>query len=65
MVVLNVQGMTCGGCAASVEKIIRRADPAAIVRVDLASGRVEAETSAEAAMLAEAVSAAGYQAKAA
>jgi copper chaperone len=65
MIVLNVEGMTCGGCAASVEKIIRRADPDARVRVDLASGRVEAETSAEAGKLAEAISAAGYQAKAA
>lgn len=63
MIALNVEGMTCTGCSASVERVIRRVDPAAGVRVDLATGRVEVETSAPAERLAEAVTAAGYQAR--
>lgn len=65
MVVLTVSGMTCSGCAASVEKIVKRADPGAVVRVDLASGRVEADTRADAAVLAAAITAAGFEARAA
>lgn len=65
MIVLTVEGMTCSGCSAAVERVIRRVDPAAGVKVDLATGRVEVETSAEATRLAEAVTAAGYGAKAA
>lgn len=65
MVVLKVEGMTCGGCAASVEKAILRADPAAKVKIDLPTGRVEAESRVPAAELAAAIEAAGYDAAAA
>lgn len=64
MVTLNVTGMTCGGCAATVEKIIKREDPQAVVAIDLASGKVTAETKAEAGALAAAIEAAGFGAKA-
>ncbi len=60
---LDVSGMTCGGCARSVEKIIQKADAASKVSVDLASGRVEAETSADPAAIAAALTAAGFPAK--
>lgn len=63
MIALTVEGMTCSGCAASVERVIRRVDPGAGVKVELATGRVEVETSAPADRLAQAVTAAGYQAR--
>jgi copper chaperone len=64
MITLGVTGMTCSGCVASVEAIVRAADPKAAVTVDLASGRVEAETAVPAARLVAAIEAAGYGAKA-
>lgn len=63
MIVLTVEGMTCSGCSAAVERVIKRIDPAAGVKVDLANGRVEVETSATATKLAEAVTSAGYGAR--
>ncbi len=61
-IVLNVEGMTCGGCVEAVKRVIRKADPAAAVEIDLGTGRVEAVTMAPAADLAQAVTKAGYQA---
>ena len=64
MITLQVDGMTCSGCSAAVERVIRRIDPAASVAVDLATGRVEVgSTSADADRLAQAVTAAGYEAR--
>jgi copper chaperone len=60
---LNVTGMTCSGCAAAVERIIKTADPTAGVAVDVASGRVEVDTRASAAALVQAIEAGGYGAK--
>ncbi len=60
---LDVKGMTCQGCVNAVTKIVKRKDPEADVRVDLASGRVEATTQIAADQLAAAVSAGGYEAK--
>ena len=64
-IVLNVTGMTCQGCVNSVTRIVKRADPAAEVAIDLPSGRLEATTGASAQALVEAISAAGYGAQAA
>jgi copper chaperone len=60
---LAVKGMTCGGCANAVTRVVRKADPEAIVNVDLASGRVEARTVADPAQLAAAITKAGYEAQ--
>jgi len=60
---LDVSNMTCGGCARSVEKIIQKQDAASKVTVDLASGRVEAQTSADPTAIAAALTAAGFPAK--
>jgi copper chaperone len=65
MVTLDVKGMTCGGCAATVEKLIKREDQAAKVVVDLPTGKVTADTSAPVDKLIAAISAAGFEAKAA
>ena len=59
----HIENMTCGGCARSVEKIIQKQDAASKVSVDLATGRVEAETSADPAAIAAALTAAGFPAK--
>ena len=64
MVTLNVTGMTCGGCVATVEKLIKREDPTAKVKIDLASGHVEADTTAKPAVLIEAIESAGFGATA-
>jgi copper chaperone CopZ len=64
MVTLTVTGMTCGGCAATVEKLIKREDTGAKVSVDLASGRVEADTRTPAETLIKAIEAAGFGATA-
>lgn len=60
--VFSVKGMTCGGCAEAVKRVIRKSDPAADVTVDLASGRVEAQTIGKASELAAAITKAGYEA---
>jgi copper chaperone len=63
LVVLNVTGMTCQGCVNSVTRIVKRADPAAEVAIDLPTGRLEATTAASAQTLAQAITAAGYGAQ--
>ena len=40
MIELDVTGMSCGGCVASVTKAIQRIDAVAQIEVDLATGRV-------------------------
>jgi copper chaperone len=62
-IVLTVTGMTCQGCVNSVARIVKRADPAADVAIDLATGRLEATTGASAQALVEAIAAAGYGAQ--
>ena len=62
-VVLNVTGMTCQGCINSVTRIVKRADPAAEVAIDLPTGRLEATTAASAQTLVGAITAAGYGAQ--
>jgi copper chaperone len=61
MIELNVVGMTCGGCAKSVEKAIVREDQTATVAVDLASGRVTIDSDKPQRIFELAVSAAGYE----
>ena len=61
---LTVKGMTCQGCVNAVTRVIKRVDPEATVRIDLASGRVEALTSSPVDDLAKAISAGGYEATA-
>ncbi len=63
MLQLEVTGMTCGGCAKAVEGIIKAADRQAAVTVDVATGRVDARTSANADAVVRAIEAAGFGAK--
>jgi copper chaperone len=56
----QVEGMRCGGCAASVKKAVQAVDPAATVSVDVASRRVQVESEADKEALAAAIRTAGY-----
>ncbi len=60
MIKLQVSGMTCDGCARAIERIVRKQDPQATVSVDLATGRMEASTTAPVAAVVQAIEAAGY-----
>lgn len=62
MIELNVQNMTCGGCARHVTKALQTLDAHAKVEVDLAAKKVRVESSADAQALAAAVNGAGYPA---
>jgi copper chaperone len=59
---INVQGMTCGHCAAAVVRAVRSVDPVADVTVDRAAGRVRIENgSADPAALRQAIANEGYK----
>jgi len=59
---LPVTGMTCGGCAASVERALTRIEGVTEVRVELAENRayVATDGSVDRAALVAAVKRAGY-----
>jgi copper ion binding protein len=59
-----VTGMTCGNCAAHVEKALKGVEGVSNVQVDLEGGQATVHFSSEPValgILAEAVSEAGYQ----
>jgi copper chaperone len=61
MFTFEVNDMTCGHCVSTITKALKAADPAAKVHIDLASHRVQVEsTSADAEELADAIRDAGY-----
>jgi copper chaperone len=57
----KVSGMTCGGCARSVEKAIKAVAPAAGVTIDVATGNVRVEGAVDEGLLAKAVDDAGFE----
>lgn len=56
----QVQGMTCGHCVRAVTQALQQLDPAAEVKVDLATGRVEVESARPREALARAIQDEGY-----
>lgn len=58
--VYKVSGMTCGGCARSVENAIKTVAPGALVTVDLPNGRVIVDGASSETALAQAVDDAGF-----
>ena len=64
-ITLRIDGMTCGGCKASVEKILAGQPGVTRAVVDLAAGRaaVSAGDGIVPQALADAVGAAGYDAQ--
>ena len=57
----QVQGMSCGHCAGAVTKAVKALDPAAEVKVDLASGKVEVRSQGGHAAIAAAIEEEGYK----
>ena len=61
---MQVDGMTCGGCVKAVTNTIQRLDPTSVVEVDLDHGRVTVTTRAQSVEVADALTKAGYEARA-
>lgn len=57
---LQVEGMTCGGCANSVKRSVQSIDSKAKVEVDLSSKKVRVESSAGIGEVEAAIAAAGF-----
>lgn len=60
MVELHVEGMTCGGCAASVKRAVQTVDRDANVDVDLQQKIVRIESQADVEAVKTAIIDAGY-----
>ncbi|HBG50824.1 CopZ family metallochaperone [Candidatus Macondimonas diazotrophica] len=60
MVVLKIDGMTCGHCVKAVSSALEQIPGVRAVRVDLERGQAEIDGSAELAQLIEAVREEGY-----
>ena len=65
MLTLNIKGMTCGHCVKAVTRAIQEVDPQAKVSIDLADGRADIETGADAVAIGAAIVEAGYEVEAA
>jgi len=62
MTTLNVPGMTCGHCKATVEKAVAGVDTGATVNVDLDARSISVESAVSDAALIDALKVAGYEA---
>ena len=60
MMEFKIEDMSCGHCASVITKTVKALDSAATVEVDLAQKKVTVESSAERAVIAEALSDAGF-----
>lgn len=61
---LKIEGMTCSGCQAKVQKALEAVDGVNEVQIDLAAGSARVEGNSEPALLVAAVEDAGYSATA-
>jgi copper chaperone len=57
---LQVEGMTCGGCANSVKRSVQAVDSNAKVEVDLASKKVRVDSGADLNAVKSAIAGAGF-----
>jgi copper chaperone len=57
---LQVEGMTCGGCANSVKRSVQAVDSNARVEVDLANKKVRVDSGADLNAVKSAIAEAGY-----
>ncbi len=60
MLSLKVPKMSCGGCAASIEKAVKSVDQTAKVAIDIGTKRVDIDSAIDAGKIAAAIKAAGY-----
>jgi copper chaperone len=56
----TVTGMTCGHCEQAVTRAVKQVDPQAQIKIDRAQNRVEVQSDAPRATLAQAIAEAGY-----
>lgn len=56
----DVQGMSCGHCEKAVTQAVKSVDPAAVVKVDLATGKVEVQSAKDREAIAKAIAEEGY-----
>lgn len=56
----NVQGMTCGHCERAVTQAVKTVDPAAEVRIDRATGKVDVQSDQPHDAIARAIAEEGY-----
>jgi copper chaperone len=57
----NVSAMTCGHCEKAVTTAILQADPRAVVTIDRSIDRVDVISDVSSELIAQAISAAGYE----
>jgi copper chaperone len=60
----SVAGMTCEHCAASVTKAIKKSDPGAVVKADVANATVAVDSALDDEGICAAIRAAGYESRA-
>ena len=60
MIELNVERMTCGGCAATVRAAVLEVAPAARIEIEVATGALRVEGDADEARVRSAIEQAGY-----
>lgn len=65
MMLLKVSGMTCGHCVAAVTRAVRAIPAVEAVSVDLERGEVAVQGHPDAAAVREAITAEGYEVRAA
>lgn len=56
----DVKGMSCGHCEKAVTQAVKSLDPAAVVKVDLATGKVEVQSGQAREAIARAIAEEGY-----
>lgn len=60
MITLTINDMTCGGCVASITRVVKSLDPNATLDADVAARRVSINTPLDTATVVAAISNAGY-----
>ena len=60
MIELNVNDMTCGGCVASITRVVKGLDANATIDADVASKRVKIESVIDSDKVLAAIADAGY-----
>ncbi len=56
----SVQGMTCGHCERAVAQAVKSVDPAAEVKIDRSTGRVDVQSDQPHDAIAKAIAEEGY-----
>ena len=60
MIELTINDMTCGGCVASITRVVKGLDPNASVEADVAAKRVKISSAIKNEAVIAAISDAGY-----